>query len=76
MLRRLWLFRAFLFLGITACAAPAAPATPTSRPPTPAPRRTVSPTPVSGPPQVTLKNFAFRPAELEVVVGTTVEWIN
>ncbi|WP_376788689.1 plastocyanin/azurin family copper-binding protein [Thermoflexus sp.] len=76
MLRPLWFSRVLLFLGITACAAPAAPSTPTSLPPTPAPRPTVSPTPVSGPPQVILKNFAFRPAELEVAVGTTVEWIN
>ncbi len=76
MFRRLWISPVLLFLGITACAAPAAPATPTPLSPTPTPMRAVSPTPVSGPPQVILKNFTFRPAELEVTVGTTVEWIN
>ncbi len=76
MLRRLWIFPVFLLLGITACAAPAAPASPTPRPPTPTSMPAASPTPAGVPPQVILKNFTFRPAELEVTVGATVEWIN
>ncbi len=71
-------FSMLLFFGITACAAPAVPATPTPAvvPPTPTPGPAASPTPAGGRPQVILRNFAFRPAELEVTVGTPVEWIN
>ncbi len=76
MSRRLWLFPMLAFLGITACAAPAAPATPTPLAPTSTPVLAVSPTPSGGPPRVLIKNFAFHPAELEVTVGATVEWIN
>ncbi len=78
MWRRLRMSGVLLFFGITACAAPAAPATPTPTlaPPTPTRGPAASPTPAEGRPQVILRNFAFRPAELEVTVGTTVEWIN
>ncbi|HXF68174.1 MAG TPA: cupredoxin family copper-binding protein [Thermoflexus sp.] len=67
-----------LLLGITACAAPVVPAAPTATPssPTPTMGAVASPTPAGGPPRVMIQSFAFHPAELEVAVGTTVEWVN
>lgn len=79
MVRWMRVLHLFLLTGLAACAAPgapSAPASPTPFPPTPTARPTATPTPSGGPPQVIIKNFAFWPAELEVTVGTTVEWIN
>jgi plastocyanin len=64
-------------LALAACAAPAASPTPTApAPPTPTTAPPTSPSPAARGTQVTIRNFAFQPAELEVEVGTTVEWVN
>jgi plastocyanin len=64
-------------LALAACAAPAASPTPTApAPPTPTTAPPTSPSPAARGTQVTIRNFAFQPAELEVAVGTTVEWVN
>jgi len=64
-------------LALAAGAAPAAspiPAAPTRAASTAAPLS--APIPDAQRAQVAIRNFAFQPAELEVEVGTTVEWVN
>jgi plastocyanin len=64
-------------LALAAGAAPAAsphPPAPTPAAPTAAPLS--APIPDAQRAQVAIRNFAFQPAELEVEVGTTVEWVN
>jgi plastocyanin len=59
-------------LALAAGAAPAAspiPAAPTAA-------HLSAPIPDAQRAQVAIRNFAFQPAELEVEVGTTVEWVN